>query len=91
MLSSQIMWNPFKKGDDGNRLICVGAVFNDDDEVFHPFDQGDRKARDRWELAKTHMANTDNNDFIIREHLGTLHFASAIYTTAFCNAGQSRN
>ena len=39
-------------------------------------------------MAKTHMANTDNNDFIIRVHLGQLHFASAIYTTAFCNAGK---
>jgi hypothetical protein len=39
-------------------------------------------------MAKTHMANTDNNDFIMRVHLGNLHYASAIYTTAFSNASK---
>jgi len=34
------------------------------------------------------MANTDNNYFIIRVHLGNLHYASAIYTTAFSNAAK---
>ena len=36
-------------------------------------------------LAKSHFASTDNNDFIIRVHLGFLHYASAVYTTALCN------
>lgn len=31
------------------------------------------------------MASTDTNDFTIRVHLGTLHYASSIYTTAFTN------
>ena len=31
------------------------------------------------------MACTDTNDFTIRMHLGVLHYASSIYTTAFCN------
>ena len=66
----------------------MGSTFNESDEVFHPFDDGDVVKRDRWELAKSHIASTDNNDFIIREHLGILHYASAIYTTAFCNAAK---
>ena len=31
------------------------------------------------------VTGTDNNDFIIRVHLGFPHYASAIYTTALCN------
>lgn len=41
-------------------------------------------------MAKAHIANTDNNQFIIKEHLGTLHYASAIYTTAFSNAAKAK-
>ena len=70
-------------------FVCIGATFNQNPEVFHPFDDGDVIKRDRWEIAKTHMASTDNNDFIIHQHLGILHYASAIYTTAFCNAAKS--
>ena len=66
-------------------FVCVGAVFNDSDIVYHPFDEQNQTERDKWELAKTHFASTDNNDFIIRVHLGFLHYASAIYTTALCN------
>ena len=68
----------------------MGAVFNDREEVYHPFDNGDIVLRDKWELAKAHIANADNNQFIIKEHLGTLHYASAIYTTAFSNAAKAK-
>ena len=71
-------------------FVCVGAVFNDRDQVYHPFDNGDLVAREKWELAKAHIANADNNNFIIKEHLGQLHYASAIYTTAFCNAAKAK-
>jgi hypothetical protein len=71
--------------------VCVGTTFNDSDEVYHPFyEPSDFLSRDKWEMAKTHIANCDNNDFIIREHLGLLHYASAIYTTAFCNVAKKK-
>lgn len=41
--------------------------------------------RDRWEMAKCHMASSNNNDMTMRYHLGFLHFASAPFTTAFVN------
>ena len=36
-------------------------------------------------MVKIHMAATDTNDFTFRVHLGFLHYASSIYTTAFYN------
>lgn len=42
-------------------------------------------------MAKCHMASTDTNDFTFRIHLGWLHYASSIYTTAFCNLAQDKN
>lgn len=59
--------------------------------MYHPFDNNDQAARDKWELAKSHFASTDNNDFIIRVHLGHLHYASAIYTTALCNLSKQKS
>ena len=35
------------------------------------------------------MASTDVNDFTLRVHLGFLHFASSIYTTAFYNLSRT--
>ena len=35
------------------------------------------------------MASTDVNDYTIRVHLGYLHFASSIYTTAFYNLSRA--
>ena len=40
-------------------------------------------------MAKMHMASTDVNDFTLRVHLGFLHFASSVYTTAFYNLSQT--
>ena len=42
-------------------------------------------------MAKIHMASTDVNDFTIRTHLGFLHFASSIYTTAFYNLSVTKS
>ena len=63
----------------------MGSTFNDNDEVYHPFDKGDMKIRDKWEIAKIHIANVNNNHFTTRIHLGILHYASATFTTAFVN------
>ena len=52
--------------DQKESFVCVGAVFNDRDEVYHPFDNGDLIWREKWEMAKTHIANADNNQFIIK-------------------------
>lgn len=41
--------------------------------------------RDRWEIAKLCFNSVDLNDFTLRTHLGTLHYATSIYTTAFNN------
>ena len=70
-------------------FVCVGATFNESPEVYHPFDGEDMVKRDRWEMAKCHMAATDNNDFTLRVHLGQLHFASALFTTALSNVAKS--
>ena len=70
-------------------FVCVGATFNDSPEVYHPFDGEDMVKRDRWEMAKCHMAATDNNDFTLRVHLGQLHYASALFTTAISNVAKS--
>ena len=37
------------------------------------------------------MACIDTNDFTVRVHLGMLHYASSIYTTAFCNLAREKN
>ena len=66
-------------------FVCLGSVFNERTEIYHPFDRGCMKTRSKWELAKHHFGNAFQSDFIIRVHLGYLHFGSAIYTTAFYN------
>ena len=40
-------------------------------------------------MVKIHMAATDTNDFTFRVHLGYLHYATSIYTTAFYNLSKS--
>ena len=77
-------------GDGHEHLLCLGAVFNDREEVYHPFDDEVMVARDRWEMAKLHMSSTDFNYFTIRTHLGILHFASSVYTTAFNNLSKHK-
>ena len=42
-------------------------------------------------MAKLHIASTDANDFTFRTHLGTLHYASSIYTCAFTNLSKQKN
>lgn len=80
------------------KIYCLGTVFNDtfyktkkEDihpaEIFHPFST-EQFERDRFEMAKCHIASTDTNDFTIRVHLGLLHYATSLYTTAFCNLAE---
>ena len=92
---------PDYTGSQENRkdFVCLASVFNDtfyktkddvveENEVFHCFVDSP-VARDRWEMAKLHMASTDLNDFTLRVHLGMLHFASSVYTTAFYNLSRT--
>ena len=76
-------------------LACIGVVFNDEPEVYHPFDydeegNGDLVQRRKWEMAKLHMASVELNDFIFRDNIGTVHYATSIYTTAFVNIARQK-
>ena len=71
------------------RFVAIASVFNDSDEIYHPFDEDNIILRDRWEMAKCHMAHADMNYFTVRTHLGLLHYSSALFTTAFVNVAKN--
>lgn len=73
------------------RFVAIASVFNESDEIYHPFDEEDMVLRDRWEMAKCHIAHADMNYFTTRTHLGILHYSSALFTTAFVNVAKDQS